>query len=163
MIKVHKNGTLKNMHFEIFDSGVYKDANIFYEKSFPHFCCKFCYSCGWSITIIFLCSYLISTKTHFLTIFEHFEKIFCNCSIFFSKFLFLKQLIAFFQKIVCLLCSWKILSQFMFYGTWTVYWYFIEPLTSLESVIHTLQKECPAKIEKSTGFRKIHILCLMCA
>ena len=45
-----------------------------------------------------LWSYLINTKTHFLTIFEHFEKIFCNCSIFSSKLLFFKQLRAFFSK-----------------------------------------------------------------
>ena len=150
------------MHFEIFDSCVYKEVNIFHQKFFPHFCCKIFLSCGLSIIVMCLWFYLTNTKTHFLTIFKHFEQTFCNRSILSSKLLFFKQLRQFFQKIVCLLCSWKILSQFMFYGTWTVYWYFIECLISLEIVFHTLPIDWLEKIEKFSGFRKIHILCLLC-
>ena len=86
------------MHFEIFDSCVYKGVNFFHQKFFPHFCCKFFLSCGLWIIIMCLWFYLTNTKTHFLTIFKHFEQTFCNRSILSSKLLFFKQLRNFFKK-----------------------------------------------------------------
>ena len=91
-------------------------------KFFSSFCFQIPLSCRWSTMIVCLYLFITSMKTHFLIILENFGQIFYKLSTLPHKLLFFEQFIVFFQNVVCLLCSWKKLSQFMFYDTWTIYW-----------------------------------------